>query len=149
MERMLLPTRLEWALMLAAYSAYEAELMRLAFQVPPVDPKYALTAINRLRSKIRGVISDFEDLKQFAEQLKDLRNVLAHGGGTPGFMDTNGTFSATKYAGVQYFLGSGRLVVRDDNYSLYLAFARGEFNKFAGELKQILLIARTASRQDV
>lgn len=142
-DRAMLPTRIEWALFLAAYSSYEAELVGLTF--PPGSSKDAPQALVKLKPPITQEIADYDEMQSFSWRLKDLRDEFAHGGGNLNHTLRGAEVVPTARRGVQHFLDTNRLTVIDYGLGLHLSFAQGQFEAFITEMKQIMFVVRTAA----
>ena len=127
--------RFEWALFLAGHSAYEVELVELAFG-DPARRKFSTDAIEKLKSTLMATISDFDDLRGEVGRLKHLRDELAHGGGILRLKSQHVT-------AVEEYVERARLMKRkQEEDTIVLEFPEGVFTSFVEEMNQIVVVSR-------
>lgn len=126
--------RLQWAFFLAGHSAYEAELVELAFGDASAN-KYAADAVKKLKEALRILVSDFDDLLNEAKRLKSFRDELAHGGGELRL------YSPHEDA-VRHYQNRCYLDVRESDSAI--EFADRGFAALANAMSQIVVVSRAA-----
>ncbi len=128
--------RLGLAFFLAGHSAYEVELVELAYGDPAAH-KYSSDATQELQDKLSRVVCDPEDVNGESVRLKHLRDELAHRGGAL-------AEGSPHRDAVKHYANSGYLAVEDRDGMSFIEFSSNGFSDLANQMNQVVTVARAA-----
>lgn len=141
-RRGLLPLEVEWAYYLLAYSWFESWLADAAY-CSSAERGYAATALDHIDASkhFDRQIGDYEDMKQRASDLGDLRNEIAHRGGA--WNPPEGKREVLKR-----LLDRGEIAPEDSDTELGPTLLRiADLGSLTNDLRQIILVTHECSAE--